>query len=532
MVSHRVELEAPRLFRGVGTGPVLLERTDRRFMQNAIAELGEPRRHDEARASEVRERKGGGLHLYQPVHRVNHLAAIAAVCADMPGRPRVDPAKIDSAGLVVRKVRDGRGRSLGELAWVVARDGTSRWEPPDRWDPRERLGVLPALAAGASLSFADPDPKRRAKRSTGRAELDERIAVLKQRGSSRAEAVTPIFPLPPQACAAAGETVLLGLVPTASRDTEQAPERELPDREELDAGGFFPVYVTTSGSGTSVPFARQVIDVAGLVGGAAPKRADPAFSAYGDFVREMITSFDITGSGSAQTRLRGALEQIMLPFVASEGGETTWRSAYQHLVEAARVLLEGDREQSFRMPERWGEVTPALEATMKDAMVGVTMVRFTDVALDRARFAERDASYIVRTYVRIRRDDGCPPELFWSAPSAEFRIAPWFDDSPGPRPVIDLPDPLRDGLGAIKPNVTFAVPPVLSNLLAGNKPEDLLDGKGNEPSSGGLMWLCSFSIPIITICAFLMLNIIIKLLNIVFWWMPFVKICIPIPKLK
>ncbi len=40
--------------------------------------------------------------------------------------------------------------------------------------------------------------------------------------------------------------------------------------------------------------------------------------------------------------------------------------------------------------------------------------------------------------------------------------------------------------------------------------------------------ICSFSIPIITICALLVLMIFISLLNIVFWWLPFLRICFPI----
>jgi hypothetical protein len=40
--------------------------------------------------------------------------------------------------------------------------------------------------------------------------------------------------------------------------------------------------------------------------------------------------------------------------------------------------------------------------------------------------------------------------------------------------------------------------------------------------------VCSFSIPIITICALIVLMIAISLLNIVFWWMPFLRICFPL----
>ena len=53
-------------------------------------------------------------------------------------------------------------------------------------------------------------------------------------------------------------------------------------------------------------------------------------------------------------------------------------------------------------------------------------------------------------------------------------------------------------------------------------------------SSGGgsftVGWICSFSLPIITICAFICLNIFLSLFDLIFRWMFFIKICIPFPK--
>jgi hypothetical protein len=67
-------------------------------------------------------------------------------------------------------------------------------------------------------------------------------------------------------------------------------------------------------------------------------------------------------------------------------------------------------------------------------------------------------------------------------------------------------------------------------MLARNSPKDLLAGKGKEGDSLGIGWVCSFSIPIITICAFIALNIILGLLDIFLRWIPLVKICLPVPK--
>ena len=138
--------------------------------------------------------------------------------------------------------------------------------------------------------------------------------------------------------------------------------------------------------------------------------------------------------------------------------------------------------------------------------------------------------YAVRPFIRVRCHDNCPSRLVWSDYSELFRILPWWDGD-GPATKIPLPDP-RD-FRKMKPNVSFEVPPSLANLLRG-KPSDMLKNPPSPSSGGGLeiMWICSFSIPIITICAFLVLGIFLSLFDLIFFWMAFIKICIPIPKPK
>ena len=95
---------------------------------------------------------------------------------------------------------------------------------------------------------------------------------------------------------------------------------------------------------------------------------------------------------------------------------------------------------------------------------------------------------------------------------------------------MPLPDPTREFLKSLKPNVSFVVPASLHKLLSGN-PKDLADGKG---STGNLTlgWICSFNLPVITLCAFIVLNIFLSLFDLIFGWMFSVKICIPFPKQK
>jgi hypothetical protein len=54
--------------------------------------------------------------------------------------------------------------------------------------------------------------------------------------------------------------------------------------------------------------------------------------------------------------------------------------------------------------------------------------------------------------------------------------------------------------------------------------------KGAGGPSFGM--ICSLSIPIITLCALVLLIIMVTLLDIVFRWLPYFIICFPIPGLK
>jgi hypothetical protein len=79
----------------------------------------------------------------------------------------------------------------------------------------------------------------------------------------------------------------------------------------------------------------------------------------------------------------------------------------------------------------------------------------------------------------------------------------------------------------------FMMPPDLADFVNRLTNKDAVQNElnGPPPSTGlGIGFICSFSIPVITICAMLLLSIIIALLNIVFFWLPFVKICLPVPR--
>jgi hypothetical protein len=119
-----------------------------------------------------------------------------------------------------------------------------------------------------------------------------------------------------------------------------------------------------------------------------------------------------------------------------------------------------------------------------------------------------------------------------SQPTRAFQFAPFFDPDAPVRPVrIAMPvDTTIEGLKKFDKGVAFLISNQLKaqmNRVAGL--QELMDGDTNPEGTIDLGMICSLSIPIITICALILLMIIVSLLNIIFQWLPFFKICLPIP---
>jgi hypothetical protein len=121
-----------------------------------------------------------------------------------------------------------------------------------------------------------------------------------------------------------------------------------------------------------------------------------------------------------------------------------------------------------------------------------------------------------------------------SAPSRPFRLGGFFDPDAPARPlVIRMPfDTSPKGLRKFPKGVAVLMSSKLRQQVErvrNVKLADIDEGKVNDEPSWGIGMICSLSIPIITLCAFIVLMIFLSLLNIVFWWMAFFKICLPIP---
>jgi hypothetical protein len=160
----------------------------------------------------------------------------------------------------------------------------------------------------------------------------------------------------------------------------------------------------------------------------------------------------------------------------------------------------------------------------------------------------REAWFQVRcVYERPECGPLDPPVV--SAPTEPFQMANFFDSDAPARPIrIALPiDTSPAGLRKFDKNAAFVMSDMhcgqvnrmkgitLADLVLSVLPwpfhKDLSVPDSGPCAGGGLQFgmICSLSIPIITICAMLMLFIIVFLLDFIFRWVPFFLICFPIP---
>ena len=527
--------------RALDGAPLIVERRDQEFVEGLLADLGDKSRQA-ALLSSTPELQGTAMRVFQPLQRVFNMLVLEVFC-DIPGQPRLDPARIDSSGFVLRRVDGTR-----HLAWLKAGTRVFGWEAVDEdLDPaRDRRAN--AVTLGHPLLDARAPSQRRI-RTAGSARLASATEAV-------GEDIQPLFVAPPEVCKGAAKTLLFGNLRVASgelSETPAAPPAFGTDQEERDLlAEQLVTYLREGGSrGFPVPAqrsfstedARRAAQTAPGVTLAPLSRNeyDALDKTLGLLLRQLHSEFDLFGTGTGATALQGALRSLRVETdVAAANGQPAridYRDALEFLMEARDVLIDAVPGKTVGIPNRFGAVNHATATAIFSATLLCLQQQFARVLPAAGRFERTrngaDPHFVVRAFVRLKPEyPGCQGRLVWSLYSAPFIIAPWFESSGAPVPVIPMPDLMdREQLKRVKPTVAFSLPPKLAALLQ-NDPKDLRDGKGDGGNGLGLGWICSFSLPIITLCAFIVLNIFLQLFNLIFFWLPFLKICIPIPKAK
>ncbi len=436
------------------------------------------------KASDWRERmlkrpaisRNGATQLHQPIHKEFSVAFFEARC-QVPGRPRIDPRKLVAQGMVVRKLTPG-----GLLGWKHAKGDQRGWLPVNGHD----------------------DPLGTKSVSTGHAEID-RLLARKTSAGLLQEDVAPLFIAPPDVCDALGKTVLFGIVPVTSNEqaaTEPVDFLAIANSDNGELDSHLSSFLRPDMSPTP-PQAGALLEASWAQSG--------PYLAFATAIRQLVQEAGLDDDTAQAQSLRDVLNGLgILAFVR----------------EAGKILVDGRPNQSdLRMPPAWPRATIGLRNAFYQAMGA----RFASVASHSGKFDERDASYELAAFVRLTCG-ACPPKLIWCQTMPHFQILPWWQGAGAPMR-IPLPDFDLANLPRLKPNVSFEVPRPLAKFLN----QDFSNALKSPPGQGietGITWICSFSIPIITICAFILLSIIITLLNILFFWLPLVKICLPLPKVK
>ena len=538
MSQHDVRLTAPRDI--VADGLAIVQRQDDDFIGTTLAQLRSASGRSALRgmlsAARTAPKNGSTtLKLYQPIQRQFHLALLEAWC-DTLGTPRVDPQRIESAGMVLRRLRDGNTLE----GWVKRQGQLLGWARIDR------LGG----------PTADPTPVRRLEHRSYGVSLDRAMQAiaLEREDALLEETTTPLFVAPPDVCSAAGKTLYYGVVPTTSSEIAAlpAPESEVFGDDFGPGSAAFTAHLMgpLQGLATRFSLAGETITsgwaaAIEMPGPSQPEhissthwnalRSDDAPARMRVFMttlRQLASEFDAFGDSPHSAAIMAELALVSLPLLHRPDDKADRAvSAASFLRAASRVLLEHDASAPGpEMPVSWPALGSATTQRLHTALSAAMRARFAAVKGAPGRFDEPGARYLLRCFVRLKPEGDCPVRTVWSAYSEPFVIAPWYDGSGAPPTQIALPDPTPELLRSLKPNVSFVVPPALQGLLMGN-PKDLMDGKkGGSPLTVG--WICSFSLPIITLCAFIVLNIFLTLFDLIFSWMFHIKVCIPFPKRK
>jgi hypothetical protein len=277
--------------------------------------------------------------------------------------------------------------------------------------------------------------------------------------------------------------------------------------------------------------------------------------------------------------VRAGLESAINLYVEGTHAEPQWPAFHFVLAGLGTNYLPAGPYQNLNLldatPAPDSEREPQTESTLSEAqqrseqldrltaLVGRSLEPIVETGARPIPFAMQvrdalaanvnDAGWYVVRFVYTRRDCGPlhPPTL--SAPTQRFQLANFFDPDAPARPIrITLPlDTSPAALRKYNRNTAFVISDMLCGQIQRAKGLGFIDlvlsvlpwplhkdldvGSGGSCRNAGginIGMICSLSIPIITICALILLIIIVTLLDLIFRWLPFFIFCFPVPFFK
>jgi hypothetical protein len=490
--------------------------------------------------------QGSVLKLRRPVHKTFYVVAWEA-CCKLPTLPAIAPEKIESAGFVIRS-----GSAAAPLGFQIVQGKSQGWGPVEPLaDPDAVRGIK---ALGLVPRSATPNPGY-----TG-------------------EETFPLHPLPVQD-AGNPHTLLFGYLPigggTYMPPSPPAPPTDTGDSMLQDLPWPFGLAGFSNGPPGTYTFDQQIkagqIDSAmaallrillgryqlvdpdawndpqngtlvGILDGLA-FYTDPATPLSGQALRDWAAASPAPGSSTLGAVLR---DYAATPAPASAGSSlgpaaptiTTAQMFFAALMQADPASSSTPLPASAKLPASAQNLlvieadAARIRAALRLRLVNAQAVSSAAMPVPKL-VSGPNGRYFVMPFLRTMRPDGCI-RIYWGPPSEPFAVAAAFDPDAARPSLIEMPG-LADAKKGLARGAAFDIPPDLADLMNGLTSSSAVQKmwSGGGPSGGlGIRFLCSFSLPVITICAMLMLSIVISLLNIFLGWMAWVKICIPLPSKK
>ena len=558
---HDVELR-PAFFEG-GEQATLLRYLDADFIARFTQDIQQKRFSAAQFGAWLEEERHGQYDqtpvLRLPTHRAFHIVCCEAVCRRF-GTPALDPQKIASAGFVIR-----RETPRGQQAWILEEGEAIGWQ--NRGAPS-----------------GDPDLSRRLCRNGISHRRTDQAAFS-------GEQVFPLHPLTVKDNEGRCRTLLFGYVPLGGfyyeRDM-QLSESDGNDIDQLAVASLNWPFGYASGSDRrwsaidsvlvdhgrpTVAFAELLMQLVnryhlGEQGHDDNHALENLCATLPFFNPEIWRHIPLVFNPAFPTRV-GMVDPFMLPASWTRGyplalssgvtlldylrtcfaqGDTNplvaWIAQVSDLADAAGGLSRIGRLPALPAADGRGVIRDSLvisESSAETFRLALgqrlrTLTLATTREIPLPKFAQgRDDQFRIIPFIRSRTEKGAE-QFTWAgrrAQSSLFRVAASFDPQASRPSLIPMPS-LRDlkrglakGASILTPGDTFS----LVNSLKLKKGVSGDTVKVDKPVAPTVQWICSFSLPVITLVAMILLMIMVSLLNIIFFWMPWVRICLPFPKI-
>lgn len=517
-----------------------------RFKQNVTKHQFDLPQFSSWQQEEQRSQFDDALVLRLPLHRAFHIVSCEVVC-DCLGEPALDPDKVASAGFVIRRIN-----SAGEQAWILEDGEAMGWQ-------------------GASVEQGDPDRERRLCANGVLHQSDDQATYS-------GEEVHPLHALKIKDATNKTHTLLFGYLPLGGfyyqRDTSEILDQD--DQKNVATSTLlWPFgYRQSNGQLWSDEHTKPVVE------------GKPT-EAFFELLRVLVNRYHL-GENSIEenAELEALCRQIGLydaKGLALNLGNGVYNETNQALFTPYRKQTLYDYLQACFANASYNPLVDWIdrqETSIREAHLACTPVqlellprsddtgkidstvlilasqarymryllgqRLLNMTLDKIKeiplpkFAQNNEDvFQVRVFIRYRDNLG-QERLHWAdtTRSISFRVAAPFDPEASRPAMIQMPSladlrrGLAKGVSMITPSDTFSFINSLKSKEGASA--DALP-KGNKPKATpdtGIQWICSFSLPVITMVAMILLMIMISLLNFIFSWIPWVRICLPVPKLK